>query len=109
MNIDQERQLDALGDPTRRAVLRLLRSGPVSVSDIAKEFPISRPAISHHLRLLKEAGLVTDSAVATRRMYELRAEAFRSLEAYFGDFWSASLGEFKKRVETQAKRRRSAL
>src|SRR5258705_7524372 len=106
---DQDRQLDALGDPTRRAVLRLLRDGPRPVVDIAREFPISRPAISQHLRILKDAGLVIDSPVATRRLYELNPDAFVSLRAYFDDFWTAALGEFKKRAEARrAKRRRSA-
>jgi DNA-binding transcriptional ArsR family regulator len=104
-----DRQLDALGDPTRRAVLKLLRNGPLSVAEIAREFPISRPAISQHLRVLKDAGLVTDSAVATRRLYELSPDAFVSLRAYFDDFWSAALGEFKKRADSRrAKRGRSA-
>jgi DNA-binding transcriptional ArsR family regulator len=109
VDTNQDRQLDALGDPTRRAVLKLLRRGPTSVADIAAEFPISRPAISQHLRVLKDAGLVTDSAVATRRLYELNPDAFVSLRAYFEDFWSVALGEFKKRAETRrTKRRRSA-
>lgn len=109
MNTDQERQLDALGDPTRRAVVKLLRDGPLPVSEIARAFPISRPAISQHLRVLKDAGLVTDSAVATRRIYQLNPDAFVSLRAYFDDFWSATLQDFKKRAEARrSKRRRSA-
>ena len=109
MDTNQDLQLDALGDPTRRAVLRLLRGGPRSVAEIAAEFPISRPAISQHLRILKDAGLVTDAAVATRRVYELRPEAFVSLRAFFDDFWSAALGEFKARAESRrANKRRSA-
>ena len=108
-NQTNERKLDALGDPTRRAVLRLLRDGPMAVTDIAREFPISRPAISQHLRVLKDAGLVTDSPDATRRLYELNSDAFISLRAYFDDFWSAALGEFKKRAESRrGKKRRSA-
>jgi DNA-binding transcriptional ArsR family regulator len=101
-------QLDALGDPTRRAVLQLLRNGPMPVSAIAKEFPISRPAISQHLRVLKQAGLVTDSAVATRRLYELNPEAFVSLRAYFDEFWPVALGEFKKRAELRRGKRRKS-
>ena len=91
-------------------MLKLLRNGPMSVADIAREFPISRPAISQHLRILKDAGLVTDLPVATRRMYELNPDAFVSLRAYFDDFWTAALGEFKKRAETARarKRRRTA-
>jgi DNA-binding transcriptional ArsR family regulator len=109
VDTNQERQLDALGDPTRRAILRLLRGGPRSVTEIAAEFPISRPAISQHLRILKDAGLVTGAAVATRRVYELSPDAFVSLRAYFDDFWTAALGEFKARAESRrAKKRRSA-
>jgi DNA-binding transcriptional ArsR family regulator len=93
--------LDALGDPTRRAVLSLLRNGPMPVSAIAREFPVSRPAISQHLRVLKDAGLVTDSAVATRRLYQLNPDAFVTLRAYFEDFWTAALGEFKRRAESR--------
>jgi DNA-binding transcriptional ArsR family regulator len=109
VSTNQERQLDALGDPTRRAVLKILRNGPRAVAEIADEFPISRPAISQHLRILKDAGLVTDTAVATRRLYQINADAFVSLRAYFDDFWSTALGEFKQRAETRrSKRRRSA-
>jgi DNA-binding transcriptional ArsR family regulator len=94
-----EAKLDALGDPTRRAVLKLLRGGGLPVADIAREFLISRPAISQHLRVLKDAGLVTDSAAGTRRIYALNTDAFVSLRAYFDDFWTAGLSEFKKRAE----------
>ncbi len=109
MATNPEIQLDALGDPTRRAVLRLLRGGPLPVAEIAREFTISRPAISQHLRVLKDAGLVTDEAVATRRLYQLNPEAFASLRAYFDDFWEGALGEFKRRAEARrGKRRKSA-
>ena len=109
MNTDQERRLDALGDGTRRAVLQLLRRGPLSVGAIARELPVSRPAISQHLRVLKDAGLVTDSAVATRRIYQLNPEAFVSLRGYFDDFWSAALENLKARAEARrGKRKRSA-
>ena len=79
------------------------------VSAIAREFPISRPAISQHLRVLKDAGLVTDSAVATRRLYQLNPEAFMTLRTYFDDFWTAALGAFAKRAGSRrSTRRRSA-
>jgi DNA-binding transcriptional ArsR family regulator len=109
---NQDRQLDALGDPTRRAVLKLLRDGPMPVTAIANQFPISRPAISQHLRVLKDAGLVTDTAVATQRLYQINPDAFVSLRAYFDDFWSVALSDFKKRADARqtkpAKRRRGA-
>jgi DNA-binding transcriptional ArsR family regulator len=104
-----DRQLDALGDPTRRAVLKLLRGGPMSVGAIADKFDISRPAISQHLRILKDANLVTDTPVATQRLYEINPEAFQSLRAWLDDFWSVALGNFKKRVESRrGKQRRTA-
>lgn len=109
MDTNLDRKLNALGDPTRRAVLRLLRGGPKRVGEIASQMPVSRPAISQHLRVLKDAGLVSDVAVATRRLYALNPDGFVSLRAYFDDFWTVSLGEFKKRVESRrAKRRRTA-
>ena len=109
MTTNQDRQLDALGDPTRRAVLKLLRDGPMPVTAIAQKFPISRPAISQHLRVLKDAGLVTDTAVATQRLYQINPDAFVSLRAYFDDFWNVALSEFKKRADArQTKRRRGA-
>jgi len=105
----QDRQLDALGDPTRRAVLKLLRNGPMPVGEIADNFDISRPAISQHLRVLKDAGLVTDTPVATQRLYQINPEAFQSLRAWLDDFWNVALGEFKKRVESRrSKQRRTA-
>ena len=100
MSTYRELQLDALGDPTRRAILARLRKGPTPVGKLASAFPISRPAISQHLRVLKEANLVTDLADGTRRVYELNPEAFASLREYFDEFWGVALIAFKKRVET---------
>lgn len=92
-------QLDALGDATRRAILdRLLRS-PSSVGALAEEFPVSRPAISQHLRILKEARLVTDRADGTRRVYQINPQGFENLRAYFERFWAEALTSFKKKVE----------
>ncbi|MBV8895567.1 MAG: winged helix-turn-helix transcriptional regulator [Acidobacteriaceae bacterium] len=96
-----EAQLDALGDATRRAIVGRLLRGPASVGDIADRFPVSRPAISQHLRVLKNARLVRDRASGTRRMYELDHRGFESLRAYFERFWSAALAAFKQRVEEQ--------
>ena len=99
MNTYQNVQLDALGDATRRAILdRLLRS-PSSVGALAEEFPVSRPAISQHLRILKEAHLVTDRAEGTRRVYAIDAQGFENLRAYFDRFWGDALLSFKKKVE----------
>ena len=109
MSTYQDRQLDALGDPTRRGILKLLRKGPLPVGEIAEHFPVSRPAISQHLRVLKDADLVIDEAEATRRIYRLKVDAFVSLRAYFDEFWSVALDEFKAKAEAkQAKHKRQA-
>ena len=99
MNSYQEIQLDALGDATRRAILARLLTGPLPVGELAREFPVSRPAISQHLRLLKKANLVVDRPIGTRRVYQLHPEGFNSLREYFEQFWSLALDSFKKKVE----------
>ncbi len=99
MKAYHEAQLDALGDATRRAILARLLDGPLPVGELAREFPMSRPAISQHLRVLKRAHLVTDRAAGTRRMYALNPAAFDSLRTYFDHFWAQALAAFKTRVE----------
>jgi DNA-binding transcriptional ArsR family regulator len=100
-------QLDALGDATRRAILnRLVNDGPLPVVEIARDFPMSRPAISQHLRVLKRANLVTDHAEGARRLYAVNPEAMASLRAYFERFWVHALAAFKRRVEQDAKKKR---
>jgi DNA-binding transcriptional ArsR family regulator len=95
----QGRPLDALGDPTRRAILARLAAGPLPVGALAAHFPVSRPAISQHLRILKEARLVTDTAVGTRRVYAVNLEGLDELRRYFDRFWDTALASFKARVE----------
>lgn len=96
----QEQQLDALGDATRRAIIaRLLRDGPQPVGRLAGNFPISRPAISQHLRVLKQAQLVSDRSEGNRRLYRLNPDGFQALREYFDQFWTAALAEFKKKAE----------
>jgi DNA-binding transcriptional ArsR family regulator len=95
----QEIQLDALGDATRRGILARLLNGPLPVGELARSFPVSRPAISQHLRLLKQANLVIDRAAGTRRVYQLHPEGFNSLREYFDQFWSLALDSFKAKVE----------
>ena len=95
----QESQLDALGDATRRCILDRLLAGPLPVGKLAEGFPVSRPAISQHLRILKEAKLVTDESSGTRRLYRLNPPGFDSLREYFDQFWTLALSEFKKKVE----------
>ena len=99
MNTYQEAQLDALGDTTRRAILARLLKGPMPVGKLARDFPVSRPAISQHLRILKDANLVVDRAAGNRRLYQLNPEGFDSLREYFDQFWTVALNAFKKKVE----------
>jgi DNA-binding transcriptional ArsR family regulator len=95
----QSVQLDALGDATRRAILDRLLSGPASVGRLSEDFPISRPAVSQHLRILKDAHLVLDMTQGTRRVYRLNPEGFDSLREYLDRFWTQALDAFKKRIE----------
>jgi DNA-binding transcriptional ArsR family regulator len=99
MNAAHAAQLDALGEPTRRAIVALLQSGALAVGDLAREFPVSRPAISQHLRVLKDARLVTDTAVGRQRLYQLDPAGFDSLRTYFDEFWTVALTAFQQRVE----------
>ncbi len=96
-----ETQLDALGDGTRRAILDRLLRGPSSVGKLAAGFPISRPAISQHLQILKAASLVTDQVSGTRHVYQLNPQGFESLRAYFDQFWASALIAFQEKVEEQ--------
>lgn len=106
MDTNHAPQLDALGDATRRAILaRLVQKGPLAVGELAREFPMSRPAISQHLRVLKRANLVTDHAQGTRRLYAVNPEALAGLRTYFERFWTEALVAFKRRVEAKPKKR----
>jgi len=91
--------MDALGDPTRRAIFERLRFGPKPVVELARGLPVSRPAVSQHLRVLKEAGLVRDHAVGTRRIYEVNPEGFGQVRAWLEDFWTDALDAFKRAAE----------
>jgi len=95
-------QLDALGDATRRAILARLLKGALPVGELAREFPVSRPAISQHLRVLKDAHLVVDRADGNRRIYGVNPAAFESLRGYFGHLWTQALSAFKREVERRA-------
>src|SRR5512132_1723144 len=91
--------MDALGDRTRRAIFEQLREGPRAVGEIADELPVSRPAVSQHLRVLKEAGLVTERRAGTRRIYRLDPDGLGELRAYFDRFWTTALSSFEAAVE----------
>jgi DNA-binding transcriptional ArsR family regulator len=94
-----QKVLDALGDPTRRAILEHLRSGPQAVGMLARELPVSRPAVSQHLRVLKEAGLVSDRRVGTRRIYSLNPAGPAELRDYAERLWGVALERFKETAE----------
>jgi DNA-binding transcriptional ArsR family regulator len=86
--------LDALGDWTRRQIFDALRQGPQSVGELAARMPVSRPAVSQHLRVLKEAGLVLDTRDGTRRIYRVDPSGLAGIRAYFDSFWDEALGRF---------------
>jgi DNA-binding transcriptional ArsR family regulator len=98
----EERVLDALGDPTRRAVLKRLRGGARSVGEIAEGMEVSRPAVSQHLKILKAARLVTVHAEGTRRVYAVDARGIESLRKWLERFWDEALTAFKSVAEREA-------
>jgi DNA-binding transcriptional ArsR family regulator len=100
----QASALEALGDPTRRAVFELLSEGPNAVGAIARRLPVSRPAVSQHLRVLKEAGLVVDHQEGTRRIYRLDPVGIAAVRDYFDRFWDQALGAFKAATEQRKER-----
>jgi DNA-binding transcriptional ArsR family regulator len=102
----EERAFDALGDPTRRAVLMRLRSGARSVGDIAEGMKVSRPAVSQHLKILKTARLVTVHAEGTRRLYAVDTRGISSLRKWLDGFWDEALAAFKLMAEREAARER---
>ena len=87
--------LTALGDPTRRAIFECLARGPKAVGQLASELPVSRPAVSQHLRVLKEAGLVADRAAGTRRIYQIQPQGVRAIHAYLDQMWGQALASFQ--------------
>jgi DNA-binding transcriptional ArsR family regulator len=91
--------LGVLGDPTRRTIFELLARRPRSVGELAAELPVSRPAVSQHLRVLKDAGLVVDRPVGTRRVYQLNPDGVAALRAYLDTIWGHALTAFQKAVE----------
>jgi DNA-binding transcriptional ArsR family regulator len=94
-----ERALDACADPTRRAILLSLRAGPQAVGALADPLPVSRSAVSQHLKVLAEAGLVRATAAGTRRLYRIDTDGFGELRAWFDQFWDDALDAFARHVE----------
>lgn len=93
--------LIALADPTRLAVLERLAKGPAPVNEIARGLPVSRPAVSQHLRVLKDANLVLDHQLGNRRIYQLNPAGIESIRAYFDRFWGDALESFKSFAENK--------
>ena len=95
---------EALGDPQRRAILALLGDGPRAVGELAELLPVTRPAVSHHLRLLKEAGLVSDERLGTRRIYALRGEGLDAVARYLEQVWGDAATRFRLAAENTRRR-----
>jgi DNA-binding transcriptional ArsR family regulator len=93
----------ALGDPTRRVIFEQLADGPQSVGELARGRPVSRPAVSQHLKVLKNAGLVIDRAHGNRRLYQINADGVGVLRAYLDRFWNQSLAAYKRAAEQPIK------
>ena len=98
--------IQALGDPTRRSIFERLRHGPRAVGELARELPVSRPAVSQHLRVLKEAGLVTEQRNGTRRIFGVDAASVAELRDYFDGFWSDTLESFRQAVDQEEGRKK---
>jgi DNA-binding transcriptional ArsR family regulator len=96
--------MDALGDPTRRAIFERLRRGPRAVGELADGLPVSRPAVSQHLRVLKQAGLVVERREGTRRIYSLDPDGIADLRHAFDTFWDDALAGFKRAAEEKGEK-----
>lgn len=91
--------LDALGDATRMAIFQRLGKGPLAVNELAQKLPVTRPAVSQHLKVLKDAGLVSDRREGTRRVYQLNPEGVARLRAHFDQMWATALAGFQTAAE----------
>lgn len=96
-------QIHALGDPTRLAIFERLGQGPLAVVDIHKGMAVSRSAVSQHLKIMKDLGLVTDRKAGNRRLYRLDAQGTAGLKEYFQEFWTGALNSLKLAVEEMEK------
>jgi DNA-binding transcriptional ArsR family regulator len=97
--------LQSISDPTRRSVLETLRAGPQAVGEIARKLPVSRPAVSQHLKVLKDAGLVKDRAEGARRVYYIDPEGFGALRRWLDEFWGDALASFAREMNSAHKTR----
>jgi DNA-binding transcriptional ArsR family regulator len=95
--------LEALGDPTRRTIFEILGDGPHAVGELARKLPVSRPAVSQHLKVLKLAGMVIDRPHGTQRIYEIDRHGLESLRIYLDRIWTNALDAFKHAAEAAAK------
>jgi DNA-binding transcriptional ArsR family regulator len=98
--------LTALADPTRRAIFERLRARPRAVGELAAHLPVSRPAVSQHLRVLKQAGLVADEQVGTRRVYRVRPDGLAALRDWIDGLWEDALASFQAAVEQEPSTKR---
>jgi DNA-binding transcriptional ArsR family regulator len=92
---------DALGDPTRRSIFERLRAGPLSVGELADGLPVSRPAVSQHLRVLERAGLVSHQPNGRRNVYRVEPEGLAGLRTYFDQFWGDALERFAEETRKE--------
>jgi DNA-binding transcriptional ArsR family regulator len=97
--------ITALSDPTRRTVFERLADGPRSVAELSRGLPVSRPAVSQHLRVLKEAGLVFAKPQGTRQLYQIDPEGIDNVRRYFDQFWGRALAAFKETAERKQEER----
>lgn len=98
--------MNALGDPTRRTIFERLGRRPMAVGELAGELPVSRPAVSQHLRVLKDAGLVRERAEGTRRVYRVDLDGVDAVRSYFDRFWDQALADFKAEAERRERSKR---
>jgi DNA-binding transcriptional ArsR family regulator len=100
-----ETALKAIAEPRRRAILRLVRDEELSAGEIASHFDVTRPAVSQHLTVLKEAGLVDERRNGTRRLYRARPEGLAELKAFLEEFWDEKLAALKREIEQEEERK----
>ncbi len=106
MDTYEDGGLGLLGDPTRRAIFELLARRPCSVGELARQLPVSRPAVSQHLRVLKDGGLVVSRAEGTRRVYQLNPDGVSALRAYLDRVWDEALTAFQKTADNPEQEQR---